>query len=423
MQYPHHKHIRIPAWILGTLCSYLMAQPGGGINVGQQTLFVPSVTASYLYDDNISIRERALDKGGDRLDDGDSDSSISTGVNLSMQHWNASTRVSAAAWYHTLRFSDRDELDDETYGVEGTAFWSRSTGDTTLKLIGSMQRAIERSQRAEDFTADLEQSRELENIGERVKRDETRAQMELNQRLITDVRGVFSYAYADYEYNLERYNDRSTHTPLMELNYQWTPKTQPYAKVGVVFTDDDGFEKSAENLFYLLGVRYSPTPKLDMDVAGGYENYKRTPSEGEDAGKTVDDSNIKWTARMNYALTRKTRATLSGRTGFGSVASPGSSSREETSVSFSLNHRLSNQLSHRASVAWRHDDYISAFPARGTTYDETKETLYYQYRIDYQTVRPWLSVFGQVGHEDGSSKIPGDSYTQNEIRLGVTARY
>lgn len=419
----HSSLPMIAVWLLGASSPGLMAQPGSGIRLGEQSLIVPSLTASYNYNSNVNIRERALDEGGEDLDDEDSDSFLSTGARLSLQHWNASTRLTGTMWFNKQTYFDRDELDSETYGVEATHFWTRPNGDTTFQTQASYQRAVDRSERSEDFVGDLEPSPELESISERVERDEFRAFLQLDQRLMTDLRGVLSYAYNNFEYNLERFNDRGSHTPQVELNHQWTAKTQPYAKAGVNYTEDEGFEDTAENPFYLLGVRYAPTPKLNFDVAAGYETYRRTPDEGVNAGKELEDSNIKWTARINYDITRKTRATLSGRTGFDSVASPGSSSREEISVSLALNHQTTTQISQRVSVAWREDEYLSAFPARGTTFDETKETLLFLYRVDYQTVRPWLSLFAQAGYEDGSSRIPGDSFTQTEIRLGATARY
>jgi len=401
----------------------LLAQPGSGIRVGQQTLLIPELSLSMNHNDNIRLRERALDQGGEDLEDSESDTFLNAQTTLFLRHWSDSSQINGKAWFNTQNYNDNRDLDENTYGGDLSYFWARADARTTVKTDVSFQRAVDRTETNDDFIADIDTSPELENVAERVERDERRGTITIDQHLMTDVRGEFTYGVTAIDYDHERYNDRTSHSGQLEINYTLSEKTQPYGRMGIGIDDDDGFEDPAEKPFYLVGVRHAPTPKLDFDVAVGYETYTRTPNEGVDEGKKLEDSSIKWTARVNYAATKKTRATLSGRTGYNSVASPGSSSREESSISLLVDHQTTRQASQRVTIAWREDDYLSPFPARGQLYDEKKETLLYQYRIDYQTVRPWLSLFGQVAYEDGSSRIPGDSYTETEITLGVKLRY
>lgn len=412
------------------VCSLLCAipltaqlQPGNGIKLGKTTLLTPQISASYNYNDNVNLRRRATDEGGDRLDENDSDSFISGQASLFLRHWNRSSQLNSKVWYNVQDYEDFDNLDESSYGVNLSHFWARPGAETSLNSEISYQSAVDRSERNEGFIGESRLSEELENVAERVEREELRAALTLDQALMTDVRGSFSYALTDIAYDAERFNDRTSQTLSGELNYQLSEKTRPYFRLGIGLDDDEGLDGDAEKPFYLVGVRYRATEKLDIDLGVGYEEYTRTPLEGVDAGTELDNSNVKWTGRVNYTPTHKTRITLSGRTGFNSVASPGSSSREEISGSLAVNHQTTRQLSQRASLAWRNDDYLSPFSARGELFDEEKETFFYQYRIDYQTVRPWLSVFLQVGYEDGSSEIPGDSYTETEITVGATARY
>lgn len=398
-------------------------QPGNGIKLGKTTLLVPQISASYSYNDNINLRRRAVDEGGERLDVNDSDSFISGQASLSLRHWNRSSQINSKVWYNVEDYEEFDNLEEPSYGVNLSHFWARPGAETSLNTEVSYQSAVDRSERNEGFIGESRLSEELENVAERVEREELRAALTLDQALMTDVRGSFSYAFTDIAYDAERFNDRTSQNLSGELNYQMTEKTQPYFRLGIGLDDDNGLDGDAEKPFYLIGVRYRATEKIDIDLGVGYEEYNRTPLEGVNAGVELEDSNVKWTGRINYTPTHKTRITLSGRTGYNSVASPGSSSREEISASLALNHQTTRQLSQRASLAWRNDDYLSLFPARGDLFDEEKETFFYQYRIDYQTVRPWLSVFLQLGYEDGSSEIPGDSYTETEISVGATARY
>jgi hypothetical protein len=419
----HHSFILKVFILLGLVSLSVMAQPGNGIRLGQSALLTPQLTASYKWDDNVNLRRRAVEEGGDDLEQNDSDTVISAQASLSLQYWNRSSQVNSKIWYNRQRYDTYTVLDKPSYGANVGYFWSRPGANTTLRTDFSYQEAIDRSERSDDFIGDSQLSGELENVSERVERKETRADITLDQQLSSEVRGSLNAGITDVRYKNPRYNDRESRTFSGELNHQWTDKTQPYARAGIGFDEDEGFEDTAEKPFYLIGARHQATAKLDFDIGIGYESYSRTPNEGVDAGNELKDSGIKYTLRMNYELSHKARLSLNGRNGYSSVASPGSSSRKETSASLALTHQTTRQLSQRVSIAWREDDYLSPLPARGELYDELKETIYYQYRVDYQTVRPWLSLYATAAYEDGSSQVPGDSYTQTELSIGLQARY
>jgi len=402
---------------------FAQIQPGNGIKLGKTTLLTPEISASYSWNDNVNLRRRAVDEGGEVLEENESDTFISGQISLALRHWNRNMQINSKVWYNVENYEEFDELDEPTYGADFGIFWARPGADTTIRADFSFQRAVDRTERSEGFIGDSTLTSELENIAERVERNETRAAITVDQKLVRDTRGSVSYSYADLAYDNDRYNDRISHSVSGELNYQWTDKTQPYFRLGIGIDDDEGLDGNAENPYFLVGVRHQPTAKLNFDIGIGYETYTRTPLEGVDAGTELEDSDLKWTANINYNMTHKTRISLNGRTGYSSVASPGSSSRDEVSVSLAIDHQTTRQLSQRASVAWREDDYLSLFPARGELFDELKETIWYQYRIDYQTVRPWLSLYAQVSYEDGKSQIPGDSYTETEVTIGARARY
>ncbi len=395
------------------------AQPGSGIRLGSQTVLTPEINASANWNDNVNLRRRATDEGGERLDRNDSDSFISTGLSLSARHWSQSTQWNSRLWLNNRGYFDNSNLDSDTYGASVGAFWTRPSASTTLKGDVSIQHAIDRSEIVGDFVGDSDLTPELENVAERVRRDEFRANLTFSQKLTEDLRVNANYGFADIGYDAERYSDRTSHQYAGELNYQLSPRTSAYGKLGEGIDEDEGLDGEARKPFYLVGLRLKPTPKLDLDLGAGHETFTRTPKGEEE----LEDSGTKWTASLGWAATAKTRISLSGRSGFGSVASPGSSSREEISASVALQHQTTRQISQRISIAWREDDYLTPLPARGEEYDELKETLWYQYSLQYQTVRPWLSLFFEASYEDGSSRIPGDSYTETQLTLGARASY
>ncbi len=405
--------------ILCTGVGTLFAQPGNGIRLGQQLVLTPELTGSYNYNDNVNLRRRALDEGGEVLDENESDSFLSSGASLLGRYWNDSTQWNGNAWLNNRTYDKNSNLDSDTYGGSVGFFWTRPQAKTTFKSDVSYQNAIDRTEISRDFVGDSDLTPELENVAERVKREEVRTNFTLSQRITEPLRATINYGFVDIAYDNERYSDRTSYQYAGELSYQVSERTQAYGKAGLGIDDDEGLEDDAEKPYYLVGVRYSPTPKLDIDASIGQETFKRTPIGEEE----LEDTTTKWAASLTWAASAKSRIMLNGRTGFGSVASPGSSSREEISASLAWQHQTTRQISQRLSVAWREDDYLTPLPARGSEYDELKETLWYQYRIDYQTPRPWLSLFGQASFEDGSSRIPGDSYTETQFTVGLSARY
>lgn len=157
-------------------------------------------------------------------------------------------------------------------------FWTSPDADTTLRSDFSYQFAVDRTEQNEFFLEDT--TAQLENISERVDREELRVGITLDQKLITNMRGSLSYSYTDVAYEQDLYSDRETHLAVGEANYQYTDKTQPYFRLGIGIDEDEGLEGDAETVFYLAGVRYRPTVKLNLDFGAGYETYTRTPNEG-----------------------------------------------------------------------------------------------------------------------------------------------
>ncbi len=409
------------------------AQPGSGIRAGDQTVLIPSFNLSFNHNDNVNLRRRAISEGGEDLGRNDSDSFLNTQFALAMTHWGDFAQYNARAWFGQRRYDENTRLDRDTYGVSSGIFWTSSNADTTARIDLSLQRAVDRTENEQNIVGDPVEIEELENVSERVERDELRANLVLTQALTPRIRGNAGYNIADISYNEDRFNDRTSHLFSGELSYRLSEKTSPFVRVQLGLDDDEGLDGYARKPSYLIGVRYRPTDKLNLSASVGYESYTRTPlvlSPNIDEqkverlpGDELKNSGLKFLASIQYAATPKTRVSLNGRSGYNSVASPGSSSREEISFSAALNHQTTRQINQRLSVAWREDDYLTPLPARGEEFDELKETIWYQYRIDYQTVRPWLSLFGNLSYEDGSSQIPGDSYTETQITLGLTARY
>ncbi|MEX2608154.1 MAG: hypothetical protein WD708_12495 [Kiritimatiellia bacterium] len=412
-----------------SFCATSIAQPGSGIRLGPMTVLTPEFTTSVNYNDNNNIRARSLRGSSAPLSRNESDMYFGNEAALYLTHLSNNSRYTAHTWYGRETYQDESQLDGERYGANTGWFWARPNERTTFKADFSYQKAVDHSMSSQELSEDSDIAAELVNVSERVERDIMKFTTNLSQALMTDVRGVFVFSYDDTDYEIERFNDRTRTEYIGELNYQYSPKTQPYTRAGIAFDDDDGLDGQAEKPFILIGTRYNPTSKLRMDAGVGYERYTRTPIGAFDqdgtplVGEELEDSRLKYTFTLGYAATQKTRINFRAKNGYNSVASPGSSSREEIMMALNIRHQTTNQFNQSIGVSWREDDYLNPIPAGEDLIDEKKETIQYKYSVDYQTVRPWLSFFGWVSFEDGSSKIPGDSYTETAGRIGARLRY
>lgn len=417
--------------LMGILTSGLttsaIAQPGSGIRLGNQTILVPKLTGAANYDDNVNLRRRALsDEGGEILEENESDTFLSYSAMLSLTRLVGNRRLTASAWYGESTYDEYSQLNGENYGARGEYFWTRPGGRTTFGASGGYEHAVDRSGgESADFGSNTDQ--EIENVSERVERDIAKASVTINQELTSDLGSSFVLGYEDVAYVEEDFNDRTSYDYVLELNHQFSEKTQPYARLGLGIDDDEGFEGNAEKPFYLLGVRYTATDKLRIDVAIGYQTYSRTRIDrdplDEIDNNDIEDSGLKYTLNIAYQATVKSSFRINGKNGYDSVASSSSTSRRENNVSLSYRHQTTRRINQSLLVSWRKDDYLTPITVGDGEIDELKETVRYQYSFNYQTGKPWLNLFAKVSYEDGSSKFPGDSYDQTEVAVGVTARY
>lgn len=397
----------------------LHAQPGSGIRLGEQTLLVPNLSLSYNYNDNVGIRRRALTEEGDvPIDTNLSDTYYRYTASLRLTRLTDTRRLHLTGWYGQDYYQDYTSLNGENYGTSAHLVWVPKNDRTTVDINASYEHTVDRIG-SEDLNLGTNPLQEVENISDRVERDLTKATVKLDQELIHRLGAALIFAYDNTDYTEEFYNDRTSYDYIAELNYEYSAKSHPYLRGGYGVDDDDGFEDNATKPFILAGLRYTATDKLRFDIGAGYETYTRTPTESEE----LKDSGLKYHLDVNYRASAKSSFRLSGRNGFDSVSTSNSSSRRENAVVLTYRHQTTRKLNQSLVFSWREDDYLSPILVQGQEVDDLRETLRYQYALDYQTVRPWLSLFGKVSYEDGSSKIPGDNYNETEVSVGAQLRY
>jgi len=202
--------------------------------------------------------------------------------------------------------------------------------------------------------------------------------------------------------------------------------------------DDEGFADNAESTYFLIGARYEPTMKTRINASIGYEFDTVTPLEttfsldenrevvSETApGEEVENDGLKFSINASYNFDAKTMIVLTARNGYSSQGTENSRRKRETAGVLSLRHRTTDQFSQRVGVNWRQDDFLDGVLIDEVEFDEERETISYFYSFSYLTPRPWLSFFGRISFEDGTSNLPdsGNEYDQTRATLGARLSY
>jgi hypothetical protein len=419
--------------------SLLIAQPGSGIRLGEGTVLVPQVNVSYSYDDNVNLRRRAVDDTSDPINVNTSDTSTNVRASLNLTRFAGNRNFRSNVWFGESYYDSFDELNGQNYGINVGYFWGRPTGNTTFDISAGYEYAVDRAGDYDNRNLGTNtQLTNFETVSERVERNITSTEARLTHRILQDVGSTLLFGYYDTDYDSDVYNDRTNYDYTAELNYDYSIKTQPYLRVGLGIDEDAGFVEDGEKPFFLVGVRYRPTEKTRIELGVGWEEYTRTPwlidygrdengaiiETGRSPGEESSNDSLKYTASVFYEATQKTTFSLRAGNGYDSVSAGFGRSRKENSVSATLRHQTTPRINQSILVNWRKDEYFTdSAQDDEDEFIEVKDTMRYEYRVDYSTARPWLNLFGSVNYEDGESRFESENYTQLMLTLGAKLSY
>lgn len=410
----------------------IQAQPGSGIRIGDQTVLSPSVTANISYNDNLNLQRRALSRPEEEFSRSESDLYLEGVVSLNLIHRSEQSQYHMRTWYTERQYQDFSELNRDTYGASLSWLWTSPHDRTAVDGSISFQQAVDRLETIEEVNPQVE-ILEFESAVDRVKRDEFRMRLNLDQQILQSLRGSLSYVIRDTEYEDDRFNNSTDQIFTARLGFDLTPKTKPYLLAGMRLEDSEGLDGHGENPFVSAGVRYSVSDKINFDGNIGFERFIRTPlvrerdpSTGEIIrvpGEELDDEGLKYSLSLNYAATDKSFFRFGARSGFGSLSNNSTNAREETVLSAQFTHRTTDRLQQTVSLVFQQNDYEEVFTIDDEEIDEVNETYTVQYGMNYQTVRPWMSFFALLSYEDSASELPNQSYTETQVTAGITLTY
>lgn len=409
----------------------LFAQAGSGILLGEGTVLTPSVSLTVNHSDNVNLTARAegVDIGG-TLKNSNSDTYFTQTAALNLDSQGGAFQWSGRTWYTNSAYDKFGELDNQTYGVAANGWVTSATGRTTLNVGLDWQHAIDSSEVFPDLNDTLISN--VQVVSQRSERDEYRSNVDLSHAVTDKITGTLGYGYTYTDFKDNTYRDFTDQNVSGTISYALSEFLNIYFTTGSHYIDQE--KSSTEDLEYFSGWEdpyftvginadrpMQLTDKITFNVSAGYVTRSQVEQDG--SRETTEESKVALAGNLNYAISPKTTFSLGARSGLETESTPGSSLRDSTTVDAALTNQISNRLTHRASIGWRKDDYLDPLPTTAGFVDEKKETVVYSYDINFTTLRPWLSLFGSLKYEDGSSEIPDDNYTETLVSAGVTLRY
>ncbi len=412
--------------------SLAFGQPGSGVKIGPSTVLSPSASGNISYNDNLNLQRRALSRPQEEFSRSESDLYLESVFSLNLRHRSEQTQYTVRSWYSERKYQDFNELDRDTYGASASWLWHAPHDRMTIDGSASFQRAIDQIESIEEVNPQID-ALEFESAVDRVKRDISRLRLNISQDLLESLNASVSYLITDTKYVDDRFNNSSEQLITGRLGYDLSPKTRPYLLAGLKLVDNEGLDGNGENPFAQVGVRYNFSDKINLDGNVGYERFIRTPrikerdpNTGETLrvpGEELDDGGVRYGIFLNYAATKKSFFRFGARREFGSLSSNSTNAREETIFSARVNHRTTDRLQQTFSLVFQQNDYEETFNIGDEEIDEVNNTYTLQYGVNYQTVRPWMSLFALLSYEDNSSDLPNQSYTETQITAGITLTY
>jgi hypothetical protein len=406
-----------------------MAQPGTGILLSDFMVLKPSATFTVSRSDNANLTARSRGEFvAGTLSDPQPDTHFTQGVALDLSNRGGILPLKGRAWWNNQTYDRFDQLDHETYGVGVNTLLGGHK--TTLTIAADYQHSVNASQVFDGVNDTL--IPEVQTLSQRSERDEYHANARLTRKITDKTDASVSYSYKVTDFNDTTFRKTTEQNVTGRIVRKITQVLKVYAEVGSTHIDQE--KSTAEDLEYFngwedpyfnLGINadqpFELTDKISFNLSAGYVTRSRVAQDG--TRSTDEEATLALNGNLVYVVTPKTTFTLSVRNGLESDFIPGSSLRETTSVNVRLSNQLTDRVSHYITTGWRNHDFFDPLPTTSGLVDEEKDTMIYTYSITYTTLQPWLSIFGTVSYEDGTSNIRDESYDETLLTAGVSLSY
>jgi hypothetical protein len=424
-----------------------------------RSVLSPYLDLSVTHDSNAGV------SGGTRslnaLEE-ESDQFLEYRIGVTVAHLRERGTVNADAWYYDRMYKELTGLDEDGYGetVSATALIGE---DLTLS-------AYQRFERLTDSTRSATQTPGLNPLTP--EQDLTEDAFERSERDVIAFGAVAGFGLGEkidnqlsYQYQQTEYTDddaerddldpdalepadeapvtrrnrllgTKAHTFGGEVAYAATDKSAVFTRGTYGLTDNDGYSETGNQYTLLGGLKSRASAKLTYNIGVGYQRFQKDAEppdpefpDREPPGE-LDEDGLSYDAAIVWTATEKTAVSLSGNSEFQTSSFSTNNVRDVNRAQLGISHRYSANVSLRAALTYRIEDYSEpiTIPAEDPDTEplqiaEERETVGGVFSIAYAPPAAWYNLYANASYEDTSSNIPNLAYDQLRITAGLRVRY
>ncbi|MDZ4815321.1 MAG: outer membrane beta-barrel protein [Verrucomicrobiota bacterium] len=251
-------------------------------------------------------------------------------------------------------------------------------------------------------------------IGDRVQASNLSTGLGANYKLTDKVGVGANWGHSFNLFDDDPYMENESNSWVGNVNYQLTQKVSVFVDGGYNMTE---VERSNDSDGYTLGlgVNGQLTPKLGANMRVGYGHT-------EVENTTVESDNFVASGNVNYALSTKTSLNLGLSRSIEVSVTEGNNLFVNTSLNANLAHKFYDKWSGTLSFAYNNTDFENPIATAAGDIERNDDLFFGGMGVVY-TFKPWMRFYMNYHHRANESNIPGLSFNENAVTLGVGASF
>lgn len=440
------KQLRV---ILGVLVLSLTAAWAveEGIRMGPMRVSIWG-EISGTYDDNVrlvvpegEIQDRSIFEGNDPDSDENQEEDIYLEGTIGVRAYRQTDSFlgSLSGMYTARRYDDFDDLDNESFDIEGELRFGDREDDRLSAGVKAAYREVfdyEKAAYADDFTnPDTQDDLFLaEDRTERVTRQLTDVAGLLTWRVSDKLNADFSAAYGLIEYDTELLFDWEDVKGQIELDYRLSEKTSALLTGQYGQQESDSIDNQPDYYVIRGGLLNRTTDKLTFKGGvglGRYDRFRKAADEDEDLdveqeiadeGDDVIDY-VSFDLAGDWDLNQRTKLQFIARNAVQPAAQYTENSKLVTVASLGLSRRILDKFRLSGTVSYRNDDYEDLVEVDTDVFVDQEDTIWGgQVRLDYEPPNGHLNLYAEAKYEDRDTTLPNEDYDQIRLTLGLKVK-
>ena len=343
--------------------------------------------------------------------------------------------ASVSALYAARRYTDFDELDNESFIQEAELlFGEREYDRFTLGLREAYREVFdyENAPYPDDFVnADTRGLSLAEDRTERVSRQLLDLAAILTWQISDKLGSDYSVAYGSIDYDTELLFDWSDIKGQAEFDYRMTDKTSALLTGQYGVQESDSLSNDPDYYVIRGGMLTRATDKLTFKGgvgAGSYDRFRQSEDaldEADIADEIADKGDdsidyLSFDVAGDWDLNQRTKLQIIGRNAVQPAAQYTDNAKLVTVASVGLSHRIFEKFRLAATVSYRDDDYEDPVEIDTDVFIHQQDTIWGgQLRLDYEPPNGFLNAYIEAKYEDRDTTLPNEDYDQIRLTIGL----